>query len=240
MKTSDLVVEQGVCSARRELVGDQISPRQATRSRHCVVILRIRRLNKESTLRAVVGGPASATGTEFYRLLAQNLAHALDTFGAWVTEYDEANGRLRALAFWFGGEFIENYEYQVADTACETAIQEARLVHFAQIPENRYRGNPEPFRSAGVVSYLGAPLLSPEGKGIGHLAVVDKRPMPDEHGLVSLFEIFANRAVAEMMSPCARTERSCASDPPWSCSKGTTAARRRTAATTFPPTDDSC
>jgi PAS domain S-box-containing protein len=158
----------------------------------------MRRLDEEGTLRAVVEGTASATGAEFYRLLAQNLARALDTYGAWVTEYDEANERLRALAFWFGGTWIEGYEYAIAGTPCETAIKEARLVHLPEPVVGLYPGQPASFREAGIVSYLGAPLLSGDGKVLGHVAVVDVRPMPAEKKLVSLFEIFANRALAEM------------------------------------------
>src|SRR5512143_2327567 len=158
----------------------------------------MRLLDEEATLRAVVEGTASATGAEFYRLLAQNLARALDTRGAWVTEYDEASDSLRALAFWFGGEWIEDYRYQVVGTPCETAIREARLVHIPDRIIGLYPGQPAAFRDAGVVSYLGAPLLSADRKVLGHLAVIDVRPMPAEKKLVSLFEIFANRAVAEM------------------------------------------
>ena len=61
-----------------------------------------RRIDEEVALRAVVEGTASETGHEFYRALVRNLARALDTHGAWLTEYDEPRERLRALAFWFG------------------------------------------------------------------------------------------------------------------------------------------
>jgi PAS domain S-box-containing protein len=158
----------------------------------------MRRLDEERTLRAVVEGTASGTGTEFYRLLAQNLAHALDTHGAWVTEYDETTERLRALAFWFGGRWIEGYEYAIAGTACEVAIKETRLVHVPDEIVGLYPRVPAGFPDAEIVSYLGAPLLSADGRILGHVAVVDVRPMPAEKRLASLFEIFANRAVAEM------------------------------------------
>jgi len=158
----------------------------------------MRRLDEEGTLRAVVEGTASGTGTEFYRLLAQNLAHALDTHGAWVTEYDEATERLRALAFWFGGAWVEGYEYTLSGTACEVAIKETRLVHVPDQIVGLYPRVPVGFPDAAIVSYLGAPLLSADRRILGHIAVVDVRPMPAEKRLVSLFEIFANRAGAEM------------------------------------------
>jgi hypothetical protein len=45
----------------------------------------------------------------------------LGTHGAWVTEHLPGLGRLRALAFWLGDEFIEHREYALtALTACVT------------------------------------------------------------------------------------------------------------------------
>ena len=157
----------------------------------------MRRIDEESALRAVVEGTASETGEEFYRALVQNLARALDTHGAWITTYLEPQERLRALAFWIGGAWIEDFEYGIAGTPCETAIKEARLVHLDRIVD-LYPGQPERLHGSGIVSYLGVPLLGTDQSVIGHLAVVDNRPMPAEKQLLTLFQIFANRAVAEM------------------------------------------
>ena len=41
----------------------------------------------ESALRLVVEGTAAETGADFFRTLVRNLAQALETTGAWVTEY---------------------------------------------------------------------------------------------------------------------------------------------------------
>jgi PAS domain S-box-containing protein len=146
----------------------------------------------------VVEGTASETGTEFYRALAWNLAGALDTSGAWITEYDERRKKLRALAFWFGDRWIEDYEYKIVGTPCETAIEETRLVHIPDRIIDLYPDRTGDSRLADVVSYLGIPLLSEENTVLGHLAVVDVRPMPEEKRFLALFNIFANRATAEM------------------------------------------
>ena len=81
-----------------------------------------RRIDEEAALRAVVEGTASETGSDFYRALVRNLAGTLDTYGAWITEFDERVDRLRALAFWFGNASIDRFEYPIAGTACEIAI----------------------------------------------------------------------------------------------------------------------
>jgi PAS domain S-box-containing protein len=50
----------------------------------------------------------------------------------------------------------------------------------------------------GIESYLGVPLCDPKGKVLGHLAVFDDRPMPEEPRKLLIFRIFAARAAAEL------------------------------------------
>ena len=45
---------------------------------------------------------------------------------------------------------------------------------------------------------MGMPLLDLDGKVLGHLAVLDLRPMPKEPRAEALFQIFAARAAAEL------------------------------------------
>jgi transcriptional regulator with GAF, ATPase, and Fis domain len=158
----------------------------------------VRRIDEETALRAVVEGTASDTGRDFYRALVRNLALALDTHGAWLTELDERRARLRALAFWLGDRFIDEFDYPIAGTPCETAIRGGRLVHIPDRVVDLYPKDPDEFPGHGIVSYLGVPLLAPDGRVLGHLAVIDVRPMPEEKRLLTLFHVFANRALAEM------------------------------------------
>jgi transcriptional regulator with GAF, ATPase, and Fis domain len=157
-----------------------------------------RRVDEEAALRAVVEGTATETGRDFYRALVRNLAAVLDVHGAWVTEYDPEKERLRALAFWFGHDWVEGFEYAIAGTACEKAVREGRLVHIPdRVVEMESVTPPENFQRAGVVSYLGMPLLERE-RVLGHVAVVDVRPLPADPRILTLFQLFANRARSEM------------------------------------------
>ncbi|HET6439257.1 MAG TPA: sigma 54-interacting transcriptional regulator [Anaeromyxobacter sp.] len=156
-----------------------------------------RRIDEEAALRAIVEGTASATGREFYGALVRNLAAALDTRGAWLAEYDESANRLRALAFWLGDRFVERFEYAVEGTPCETVVRERRLVHIPDRVVELYPDNPVEFPER-VVSYLGVPLFGAEERILGHLAVVDVRPIAQDKQLFTLFRLFADRALAEM------------------------------------------
>ena len=87
-----------------------MSPNKTTESRRAIA--------QEAALRLVVEGTASETGAEFFRALVKNLAAVMGTAGAWVTEYLPDTARLRPYALWFNGQFVENFEYDIAGTAC--------------------------------------------------------------------------------------------------------------------------
>jgi PAS domain S-box-containing protein len=61
-------------------------------------------------------------------------------------------------------------------------------------------------REVGTCSYMGVPLLDLDGKLLGHMAVIDRVPMPVEPRFRDLFEIFAGRAAAELQRLRAEAE----------------------------------
>ena len=150
----------------------------------------------DDALRLVVQGTVSETGAEFFRALVRNLASVMGTAGAWVTEYLPEARRLRALAFWLQGAFVENYEYAIAGTACAPVVESKRLVHIPDRLIELYPGDADVVK-IHAVSYLGVPLLDVHDEVMGHLSVLDTKPLPAEPRLISLFEIFAARAAAE-------------------------------------------
>ena len=157
----------------------------------------LRDLDEEAALRTILEGTATATGEQFFAALVKNLSHALNTHGAWVTEYLTEERRLRALAFWLDGRLVEDYEYEITGTPCEPVIDGTRLVH---IPENVVELFPQDpdLPAMDAVSYMGVPLLDLDDKILGHLAVLDTRPMLEEPRSLALFQIFAARAAAEL------------------------------------------
>lgn len=149
-------------------------------------------------LETLVEGTSGETGLPFFKALVKGLVDALAVHGAWVTEYLPEVARLRAIAFRLGGDWVPHYEYDVRGTPCGAALEKKGLVVFADrvlevFPEEN------DLRSMGAVSYMGAPLLDEAGQRIlGHLGILDTRPMPDPDGYARVFRIFANRAGAEL------------------------------------------
>ena len=153
--------------------------------------------DEEAALKALVEGTAAGTGLAFFSSLVENLAKALGVHGAWVTELHAEACRLKSFAFWLGGEWVEDYQYDMRGTPCEPVIDSAQLFHVPDKVIELYPDDPD-LEPAGAVSYMGIPLLDVDGTILGHLAVLDNKPMPEEPRVVDLFKIFAARAAAEL------------------------------------------
>lgn len=153
---------------------------------------------EQSPIIRIMEGTSGETGERFFHSLVRNLAIILNTSGAWVTEYLENEGRLRAFAFWLNGKWVENYEYDIHGTPCEPVIKDVCRVHLPERVVELYPEDPD-LRSLKAVSYLGEPLLDRTGKVIGHLAILDTKPMPADPDCLAIFRIFSARASAELM-----------------------------------------
>lgn len=153
--------------------------------------------NDNNAIIAIMEGTSGHTGEQFFKILVKKLSLVLNTSGAWVTEYIEKEERLRAFAFWLNGQWVENYEYVLKGTPCEPVIKNACRVHLPEKVVELYPKDPD-LKEYKAVSYLGEPLTDSAGKVIGHLAIMDSKPMPPDPGKLAIFRIFSARAAAEI------------------------------------------
>ena len=141
-------------------------------------------------LQSIVEGTAGSTDDDFFRTLVQHLAVAMGTRHAFVSEFLPPD-RIRTLAFWSDGRIVDNIEYALPGTPCEEVIH-GGLCHLPSGVQHKYPVE------AGIESYLGVPLKSPDGTVLGHLCVLDEAPMPVQPRQLSIFRIFAARVAAEL------------------------------------------
>ncbi len=154
-------------------------------------------LNEETALRTILEGTATVTGERFFEALVENLAKALHTHAAWVTEYFPESRHLKALAFYLNGSFLKDWAMDLAGTPCEHVIDQARLIHFPDNLLNLFPIDPD-IAGLKAASYIGLPLTDTAGKILGHLAVMDTRPMPAQSRIEAIIRIFAARAASEL------------------------------------------
>jgi PAS domain S-box-containing protein len=146
----------------------------------------------EMVLREIVQGTSGAYGDALFRSLVQHFALALEVPRAFVTECcDQPPTRVRALAHWSEGRFDETFEYDLKGTPCELVMQ-GRTCFYPQGLGGLFPGE------KAWESYLGVPIFGADGAVIGHLAFLDRRPMPEEILQDAIFRVFAARAGAEL------------------------------------------
>ena len=150
----------------------------------------------ERLLKAIIDGTSTVTGKDFFRSLVQNLAKGLGVRYSFIAEC-LPNHRARSLAAWFNGRDAPEFEYDVRVTPCLKVV-EGRTCHWdcdlrKHFPEDK------PLVEMSAESYLGVPLRGAEGAVIGHLVVMDDRPMaPPDPLTLSVMETFASRAGVEL------------------------------------------
>jgi PAS domain S-box-containing protein len=149
-----------------------------------------------ATLRAIVEGTARQTGQEFFQSLVRHLAGAIDVRYAFVAEFTDVRTRVRTLAYWAKDRIEANVEFDLAGTPCEDVVR-GNLCHHPKGVKDRFPLD-KPLTEMGIESYLGVPLKDEGGEVLGHLAVFDERPMPEEPRKLCTFRIFAERAAAEL------------------------------------------
>lgn len=151
---------------------------------------------REEALRLIVEGTASKTGDEFFRSCVRYLAEALRVRYALITEFvSEAKTRVRTLAFW-GGEAGEDFEFNLQGAPCENVFL-GKMCYYPENLQALFPNDPD-LVAIGAQSYLGIPLTTSSGIIIGHLAVIDVKPMAHDPGRELILKIFAARAGAEL------------------------------------------
>src|SRR5512140_2797556 len=131
----------------------------------------------EELLNALIRPTAGLTGREFFYALVQNLAAALRVRYSFVAEC-LPNRRARVLAFWSGTQAGPQFEYDLHGTPCLN-VSEGRTCHYdcslqALFPADTGLADMQ------AESYLGVPLLDSGQSVIGHLVVIDDKPMPPD------------------------------------------------------------
>jgi signal transduction histidine kinase len=148
------------------------------------------------TLQAIVEGTAASTGTDFFLSLVRHLAAALEVPYAYIAECLDANkSHARILAHWKKDHYAPVREYNLIGSPCEIVTRGETYYQSEGLCLDFPREVPV---RLGIQGYLGTPLFDSAGSVIGHLVVMDDKPLPEKpHGL-SIIQIFAARAGAEL------------------------------------------
>jgi formate hydrogenlyase transcriptional activator len=146
--------------------------------------------------RSVIEATADKAGEEFFRHLVKHLALALDVAYAFVAEFAGSPTRVRTVALWGPGDWLDNVEYDLDGTPCEEVLKGALCLHPDRVQERFPRDTA--LGAMAARSFLGVPLRAANGDTLGHLAVLDTKPMPGDRTFQTIFQLFADRARVEL------------------------------------------
>lgn len=126
--------------------------------------------------------------SDYFQRLVSQLTTVLPARYALVTEcIDPALTRVRTLAYLEQQNFLDNIEYAVADTPCAGVIA-GSLCYYPDQLNTRFK------MDLGEESYLGTPLWGAHGQVIGHLALLDDKPMHYNTAKLAVVQSFALQA----------------------------------------------
>jgi signal transduction histidine kinase len=156
------------------------------------------RLRGHDLLCAVAEGTAGAVGEEFFRSLTRHVAEAFAAKMVLVAEASDPSGmHVKVLACWYDGAFIEEpFEYDTAGQPC-AVVTAHPWVSFPEALTERFPEDQGAIE-LGLQSYLAVCLRSSDDVHLGHLAVLDTRPMEASEEDATALRIFAARASAEL------------------------------------------
>ena len=154
-------------------------------------------MKEKEAFRLIVEGTPSRVGDEFFRSLVRHLAEALPVKYAFVNESINIKDlQCSILAGWEGNDFVEKKIFNTMDTPGEEVLAGMMSFHSKNITDSYpYDQNLVDLK---VASYAGVPCFDSNYKIIGHLAVMDDKPMLDKKRTLSILKIFAARAGAEL------------------------------------------
>jgi PAS domain S-box-containing protein len=155
------------------------------------------RKRADESLVALITSTAKS-GNDFYPGLVRHLAGHLGVRFALVSEcIDASRDRVRVLAYWADGRPVPSFEYDVAGTTCEQVVKEGKMCYFPAKVQDLF-----PREKALVAMkascYLGVPLVDESQCPIGHLFIMDDKPLADPQHAIGIINIFAARAGEEL------------------------------------------
>lgn len=152
------------------------------------------RRKAEQQLQKLLDVTATKTGADFFPISVMQLTESLGVAHAILAE--RHGDRLRTLAFVADQVLQPTYEYPIVGTPCEQVLQTGEFYCSQSIQE--LFPEDSDLASLGAESYLGFAMQDAQGDVVGHLCILDRKPLEHSERAEKLIRSFAARATAEL------------------------------------------
>ncbi|MEL7005778.1 MAG: PAS domain S-box protein, partial [Bacteroidota bacterium] len=150
----------------------------------------------ENTLNILMKRMAQAEESESFESMVVSLTEVLGFYYAFIGMYDEDTDEITIRAMSIANKLQDPFAYSVVDTPCGDVIRngslEIGLDTQCAYPEDHY------LVEWDVDAYIGVALKNGDGKTIGHLAVMDTKPIENPSFVTSLLSFFSYRLGVKM------------------------------------------
>jgi PAS domain S-box-containing protein len=151
----------------------------------------------EGIVMNIARGVSAETGTGFFKSLVSYIGTALSADMVFISEIGVMNPeKAMTLSVYKDGKIIDNREYNLAGTPCETVIKNGIFT----VSDSLFRDYPNsPFiNDKSLKSFVGSSIIDSTGLCMAVVAVLYRKPMQKTDITESVLRIFAIRAAAEL------------------------------------------
>lgn len=143
------------------------------------------------TLEDLAAVLSAATAEQFFAATTAYLANTLGVAFAFVGALDPDGRSVHTLSLTVDRLAADNFRYDLAGTPCESVIESG----FCTYERNVQQLFPEDSMlvEKGIDSYCGKALPGPDGRPLGILVVMDRRPLADRERTETFLHLFAGR-----------------------------------------------
>ncbi len=151
----------------------------------------------EETIHRLVDVSSRRFGESFFQSMALELASTLKADYVIIGELQESVMKsIKTLAVATDGILAANFEYDLANTPCETVAGKGVRSYVSNAADRFSKS--KLLSEMGVEGYVGAPLFDFAGRPLGIVAVLYRTPVRNANSVESILQVFSSRIGSEI------------------------------------------
>ena len=150
-----------------------------------------------SLLQTIARDVSGLQGNEYFDNMSQFMAESLDADFVLICRLQEETQTIESLSACLHKKIIDNIEYPIAGTPCESVIKEGPQMYDGNVKE--MFPEDQDLIDLDLDSYIGTPMYDSNQRCIGHLAVMKKGRFKDGEKIKLIVDSVSNRASSELL-----------------------------------------
>jgi diguanylate cyclase (GGDEF)-like protein/PAS domain S-box-containing protein len=140
------------------------------------------------------------TGSDIFHLIVRQLAVSHSVRYAFIATLNAEKTKATTIALWSDGQFVDNINYDLTGTPCETVVAKKSDSTIDFYTDNIQQLFPDDHMlvNMGARSYVGTALRNSDDNVLGIISIVNDQPLTENKQTTSLLKTLAVRAAIEL------------------------------------------